>query len=468
MGVPIMVDEESAGGHACLRSNNSHLSHLTDGGLSIPGEQEVSSGHGPKKGLQSVTSATFLLCCLSLGVGVFQLPTVLNSTGWVVGLGLIGVFGVLTMLLQLQLLSVAVERNVRTWEELAILAPFGKALSSVSLFLSLIIGNAAHIQVVAGMLFDLMSYFVGDDYQRTDRDFTTLHRIVLYCLFLAFACPYCFGDDLGALSNVGKSVAAVVLSTCLAVIIFSVLHINEGKGAAAQGHSTEVGCPGGMEAILQQSPNICFAFTGMLNFWEVFAALKRGAPESAEKKMRASVWTSSILVLAVYLFLTVAALVAFGTQVKDNVLYNFPVHNDVITMLSFAVVVVIVLDYPVLNFPLVEMCRRSQTLKLGDKPWARVVLTLIFMVIVILLDTAVPDMKDIFGLCGALGLSTYCCTLPGLILVFASRNPIHKITGVVSVILGLMMLFGGTFFIIRDIVHPPKTNPSMFFSSMTQ
>jgi amino acid permease len=88
---------------------------------------------------------------LSLGVGVFTLPTVLNSVGWIVGIGLMLVFGTMSMLLQLMLLDVALARNVKYWDEMSTLVPMGKVMSNISQFLSLIIGNSAHIQVVAGM-----------------------------------------------------------------------------------------------------------------------------------------------------------------------------------------------------------------------------------------------------------------------------------------------------------------------------
>lgn len=126
------------------------------------------------------------------------------------------------------------------------------------------------------------------------------------------------------------------------------------------------------------------------------------------------------------------------------------VTNYPITFLCLLVVVVIVLDYAVINFP--RMFLRSKTLNLGRFAWARAALSVALMVLVVLLDGAVPDLSDVFGLCGSLGLSVYCYTLPGLILLFAGTTKAQRAIGVVAVFTGLVMLFGGTFFILKKII----------------
>ena len=50
--------------------------------------------------------SVFLLSAMSLGVGVFSLPTVLNAIGWLWGMGLCCYFGLLSTLLMLNLLDI--------------------------------------------------------------------------------------------------------------------------------------------------------------------------------------------------------------------------------------------------------------------------------------------------------------------------------------------------------------------------
>lgn len=422
---------------------------------SYGGPATASFGGHVQGGLKSSLSAVFLLSCLSLGVGVFTLPTVLNKLGWLVGTALILFFGVLSAVLQVQLLDVAVERRCNTWEEVTEIAPGGKVLSRLSLFLSLVIGNAAHLQVVAGMLFDLISFFVTDKY---GQKYTPIHKFILLGLFLGVAAPYCFMDDLGSLQHVGKSVAGVVLATCSAVAVCSLWKVGAGHGASGN-EATSADVPS-FDVIIATAPGICFAFTSMLSFWEVFAALRRGCGESAPKVMRRSLLWSSVMVLVMYLLVAGTTIIAFGnaagqTKVGNgygNVLYNFPPDNYPITILCFLLVVVIVLDYPIINFPLVGIFLRMKRFGLESKPFARHFLSLAFMLVVLLIDMLVPDLDDVFGLCGSLGLSVSCFVLPGLVLVCGGRTLDKIAVGAVSAVAGLLMLFGGTFFILKRVI----------------
>lgn len=177
-----------------------------------------------------------------------------------------------------------------------------------------------------------MSNFVSDAYGTYP--FTLAHKIVLCLLLLAFAAPYCFADDLGAPTFVGRSVAGVVVLTCLVVSGNSLALIFRGDGGVGGLGPTPVGLPS-MEVVLANAPNVAFAFTSLLSFGEVFAALRKGNAELAPKRMRRSVLASSVLVLALYLLVAVTSALAFGKSAgtmakgngEGNVLYNFAPSN---------------------------------------------------------------------------------------------------------------------------------------------
>ncbi|OLQ07169.1 hypothetical protein AK812_SmicGene9514 [Symbiodinium microadriaticum] len=386
--------------------------------------------------------SVFLLSTMSLGVGVFSLPTVWNEIGWLWGMGLCCYFGLLSTLLMLNLLDIVKHHNTESWEELCRFAPLARTCSRVSLLISLLIGNAAHMQTIAGMLFDILTFFITDDYGQYH--FSNTQRAVLILIFLGVASPFCFADNLAALQHVGHSVALVVMLLCAAVVVTSCVTIGRGLGAHGE-FATPATVPD-FKAFLTSAPNVCFAFTGMLSFWEVFAALKKGAGvDEAFPRMKKTAICSGILVLSLYLLVSGFCIWTFGTEAGKqrkgngfgNVLYNFPITDYPITLLCAALVVVIVLEYPIINFPMVNMILNVNRAR---------------MLIVILLDLAVPDLPDVFGLCGSLGLSLFCYVVPGYICIVAGRGLLGKIVGAFAVVTGLTMLFGGTFFILKRVV----------------
>ncbi|CAE7411769.1 slc38a7 [Symbiodinium sp. CCMP2456] len=410
-----------------------------------------------KGGLTSLSSSVFLLSAMSLGVGVFSLPTVLNAIGWLWGMGLCCYFGLLSTLLMLNLLDIVKHHNTQSWEDLCRLAPLARAFSRVSLLVSMLIANAAHMQTIAGMLFDLLTVFVTDDYGQYH--FGPFQRAVLILIFLGVASPFCFADNLAALQHVGHSVALVVMMLCATVVVSSSISVGRGLGAHGE-YATPAAVPD-LKALVTSAPNVCFAFTGMLSFWEVFAALKKGVGvEQAFPRMKKTSILSGILVLVLYLLVSGFCILAFGTEAGKqrkgngygNVLYNFPVDNYPVTLLCAALVIVIVLEYPVINFPMVNMILNVQTLGLKGKRYARHLVSLAGMLIVILLDLAVPDLPDVIGLCGSTGLSLFCYVVPGYICAVACRGLLGKIVGAFSMVTGLTMLFGGTFFILKRVV----------------
>ena len=101
-------------------------------------------------------------------------------------------------------------------------------------------------------------------------------------------------------------------------------------------------CQTDLKAFNTSAPNVCFAFTGMLSFWEVFASLKKGVGvEQAFPRMKKTAILSGILVLILYLLVSGFCILAFGTDAGKqrkgngygNVLYNFPVDNYPVTLL---------------------------------------------------------------------------------------------------------------------------------------
>merc|ERR1711862_551516 len=108
----------------------------------------------------------------------------------------------------------------------------------------------------------------------------------------------------------------------------------------------------------------------------------------------------------VYLLVSVSCIIAFGknagTNAKGNgsgnILYNFPPDNYVVTVLCLALIVVVTLDYAIIIYPVVNIF-----LKIGrceSHPYARQILNVSTAAFVVIVVMFVPNLTDVFGLCG--------------------------------------------------------------------
>lgn len=429
-----------------------------DLGASIAESHDIDIHGG--EGLQSVPSAAFLLCCLALGVGVFAIPCTFNSVGWVIGVIMVFGFGFISTMLMIFSLDVLVEHE--SWDSLVATLPLGKLASRVSLFAALMTGNSAHFSFITGMLYDLITYFVTNDFGQTKYELTTPKKLLIIIVFLVAAYPFTLHSDMGALRHIGKMITGVVVTSCCMVVLFSLIHVADGDGASGSDVSPSGPVAPFVSNVFRSMATIAFAFTSMSSFPEVVRAMKKGRPDDYREKVRAAVFWAGGIVFIVYLLVSLAAVWAFGTNAgsvtqgngKGNVLYNFPKDNYVITILSFLLVVVIVLDYPVILFPCTNIV--LTVTRTWDRRHARALINIILGVIVLLVVIVVPDLSDVFGLCGALGVSVFCYVLPGCVVAIYHRAISAKLLGILAIVLGLTMLIFSTFFIIKNIVSPSK------------
>ena len=172
-------------------------------------------------------------------------------------------------------------------------------------------------------------------------------------------------------------------------------------------------------------------------------------------RTRPSVYIATLICFAVYATVSVVVVLTFGTDLHPNSLYNVPADNYWITFLCFALVIVITLLYPLINYPMLNAietildlcgcCRRrhredgdefaedaiagavlgsASLLSVMAHPslwWSYVVLnrrdfiSVLGIFVVIAVDIGVNNLNDLFGLCGSLGLSFVCYIFPCLI-----------------------------------------------------
>jgi len=174
---------------------------------------------------------------------------------------------------------------------------------------------------------------------------------------------------------------------------------------------------------------------------------------SVKDRMRRACLISGCVETAIYGVVALATVFAFGQQAgtmtkgnwAGNVLYNFPPENYPMTVMCSLLIVVIILDYPVIFYPMIN---RSLELFTPQQPllrtYARHLYSLFFACLVLSINMLVTDLGDVFGLCGSLGISLYCYIVPGLIICMA-RKGCARAVGVLAVAVGTLMLTVSTF-----------------------
>lgn len=122
-----------------------------------------------------------------------------------------------------------------------------------------------------------------------------------------------------------------------------------------------------------------------------------------------------------------------------------------VTILCLGLVVVIMLDYAIIIFPVVNIVMK--TCRCEKHPYARPVINVVLALLVVVVVMVVPDLTDVFGLCGSLGVSVFCYLLPGLVCLRFHPKVLAKVISAISVLVGLTMLILSTFFIMEDVIR---------------
>ena len=409
----------------------------------------------------STPSAVFLLSATTFGAGVFMLPALFAKTGVFVGAALLIFFGLLSGLVMKLVLDAADEQQVEDMEALVRSVPGGRLLSRISataIVIALVTGNAAHLYMCSGMLFDWLSWFITDTIGHFE--FNAVHKLAVLCLFVGVALPYTFLEELSALRHIGSAVCIVCIISCTACVVSSVILIDQGHGA--DGQNAAPTSPDSFKDVALAVPTVCFIYTSLFPLFHVYGSMIRsfrGDKAAARRRMnRAIVWATVIQVTS-FSIMAVVTTLTFGknsgaarvSQSSDgNVLYNFPMDNLAVTGSSLMLIVVIVLDYPIMLFPCV-----AQALKLrlfGTWRFARHAYAVLFTLVILAIIMAVPDLPDVFGLAGSFGCSTYCLIVPGLVLVKSQRAVWGKFVGVATFVVGLGVLVVSGFFTLQSIV----------------
>eukprot|EP01083_Nonionella_stella_P105401 303153_1 len=389
----------------------------------------------------------FLLCSISLGVGVFVLPGIFLLIGIGPGLVLLAFYALLALFSQLLVLECADISKAKSYEQLAShsLGHLGEFLLAFFMTISLLTANCGHIQTVGQLLHDLIEWFYTGEYDNFTFDWKKTG--ILYVVMLSLTLPWLFQRSLHALSGVGILSVMSVILTVVSLCIICIDMIATGEAASdAKGNAPVYGFSKMTTEQFWKTdfwracPTIAFVYTSLWELFPVYTELNHRDVAST----KSSIYVSMFICFVIYVAVSTLVIVTYGTDTLPNALYNVPATNYWFNFCCFMIVIVITLLYPVINYPMMNAVETILDLLgccqfkgydgnditewsvlsalIAPSVWReyivyhrRDVLSIFFIFVVIAVDIGVTDLDDLFGLCGSLGITFVCYIYPCII-----------------------------------------------------
>ncbi|XP_046897333.1 putative sodium-coupled neutral amino acid transporter 7 isoform X2 [Hypomesus transpacificus] len=297
------------------------------------------------------------------------------------------------------------------------------------------------LSVIAAMSHDPESVVSKTWY--TDRKFTIVVTGVLVILPLSIPKEIGFQKYASALSVVG---------TWYVTIVVIVKYIWPDKEMTPGYIPTS---PSSWTAVLNAIPTICFGFQCHVSSVPVFNSMSR----SEIKPWGGVVTFGMIICLFVYTGTGVCGFLSFGSNVSQDVLMSYPPNDIAVAIARAFIVVCVVTSYPILHFcgravleglwlrfhgEQVELCVRREQRR-------RVLQTLLWFTVTLILALFIPDIGRVIALIGGLA-ACFIFVFPGLCLIQAKLSETENrsaswhgmvVYGVVMVTIGAF-IFGQT------------------------
>jgi amino acid permease len=292
----------------------------------------------------------------------------------------------------------------------------------------------------------IMNTLVGDN--------DKLQQFVTKLFFGVIALPLCFKRQLSELRFVSVGVVLFCIVASTVVCIKSVQIIADAEDGPPGVHGPPFDLPK-VGTLLDQVPNAAFGFSSIVELFHVRAEIKN--PDAMPKCAH----MASVLVCTLYVCVGLIGALAFADP-GSNLLENFP-DSHLVSFLRLGIVVMITLLYPIINFPCVQAidALRGKFTAPSMRRWR--IMSVLGLVFVLTIDTAISDLGPVFGLAGALGLGPVAYALPCSAFIAVSmkqrsRVPVSAImiiSAVVVLIAGLTMTIGSTAWVIRGVIVKP-------------
>merc|ERR1712232_1478030 len=394
-------------------------------------------------------SAIFQLACISLGVGIFAIPSVYQSVGIILGCVILVGFAIFSDLAMQMMLHCANVTGADSYEG-ALSGAFGGVGRMPGLFaiaVSTWTANCAHMKFVSGMFVSLEGGpdHPGGGFLQTIVGSEIPHQEFAALLLFGLAVlPLCFKRHLSELRLVSLIVVLFCIFVSSAVVLKCLLLIGRDGTHNTQLIGQDLREGNGVSVLLEKVPVAGFGFSIVAELFSVRAEAKD------PRKLGRCVHIATVIVVIVYLFVGMVGMLAFE-KLGDSILDSFD--DQFMSALKLGLCVVITLLYPLINFPTVYAIDALIAGEGGAPSLRRKrVASVLVWMSVLALDTLVKDLGLVFGLAGSLGLGLLAYVLPAAGSLGTLRHiPVGMrvsvpatMATIVVLVMGLVMTIGST------------------------
>ncbi|XP_061521657.1 sodium-coupled neutral amino acid transporter 7 isoform X2 [Phycodurus eques] len=382
---------------------------------SMDSAQHLESERRPRGSVSSL-GAVFIVVNAALGAGLLNFPAAFNMAGGITAGVILQMVMLIFIISGLVILGYCCQvSNECTYQEV-VRATCGKVtgvLCEVAIAVYTFGTCIAFFIVVGDQLDRLIAVAFHDGsisgFWYTDRKFTIVVTAVLVILPLSIPKEIGFQKYSSALSVIGTWYVTIV------VIVKYIWPDKEVMPGIVPSSST-------WTAVFNAMPTICFGFQCHVSCVPVFNSMSK----KALKPWGLVVTLSMIICLFVYTGTGVCGFLTFGSNVSQDVLMSYPSDDIAVAIARAFIVVCVVTSYPILHFcgravieglwlrwqgEQVEVCVRREQRR-------RIVQTLLWFAITLVLALFTPDIGRVISLIGGLA-ACFIFVFPGLCLIQA-------------------------------------------------
>ncbi|XP_007468393.1 PREDICTED: putative sodium-coupled neutral amino acid transporter 7 [Lipotes vexillifer] len=188
--------------------------------------------------------------------------------------------------------------------------------------------------------------------------------------------------------------------------------------------------PASWIAVFNAMPTICFGFQCHVSSVPVFNSMRR--PEV--KTWGGVVTAAMVIALAVYMGTGICGFLTFGAAVDPDVLLSYPSEDMAVAVARAFIILSVLTSYPILHFcgrAVVEgLWLRYQGMPVeedvGRERRRRVLQTLVWFLLTLLLALFIPDIGKVISVIGGLA-ACFIFVFPGLCLIQAKLSEMEEV-----------------------------------------
>lgn len=376
----------------------------------------------PSGGGTSTMAAVFIVVNAALGAGLLNFPAAFNMAGGVTAGLVMQMFMLVFIISGLVTLAYCSQvSNESTYQEVvrAVCGRVMGVLCEVAIAVYTFGTCIAFLIIIGDQLDKLIGAIAGESeavvngHWYTDRKFTIAITACLIILPLSIPKEIGFQKYASALSVIG---------TWYVTVVVIIKYIWPDKEVSPGYIPTR---PSSWTAVFNAMPTICFGFQCHISSVPVFNSMRK-----RDLKPWGGVVTAGMIIcLFVYTGTGVCGFLSFGANVDQDVLMSYPSDDIAVAIARAFIVICVVTSYPILHF-----CGRAVLeglwLRLrGEEVEVdvvrerrrRVLQTLVWFLITLVLALFIPDIGRVISLIGGLA-ACFIFVFPGLCLIQAKLS----------------------------------------------